>query len=467
VLERIKSVVLLALIAVCVQLTGLFWTRTGTTVPLRIVPVNPTPITDPQAPTSYIDLFAPREIFLHSQPDHYRFLAADPQYQELWQAMQQAVGAARGAERNTSISLKPRTSLDWEKAARESVEFRFSGPVKLSYWWLVASRLSLQKFPDDVYFDRILLPLTEPDLYLMNSRTEQFWSWQWSEQANAATLPGAARVELPLSRRMVEIDLPDGLPVAPGVTLYAQAVLPKMPEIFATLPVNDDNKQAVINQFFSIVPRMQKEEKVEYQEVVETYITARQQVLRLSSSGSIEYTAPPESETQLPTAVEQFERAFNFVLAHGGWAKNIITAGMQPLADAATPGASGHSFEFIQHYNGIPVLDTGPMLRIDVSPQGISRYQRKLYQVEHRGFFEYEVRSAREALQIAQPVLTKPVVDVYLAYYQRPAAYNPAQPFFPQSMYLYPVWVVEQADGQRWFTHAFKLLNDPGLIQGR
>ena len=470
--ERLKTLVLVVLIALSLQLTSLYFLRVHAPTPLMVSPGFLPEVDDEEIPASYIDLFAPHYILAHNRNRHYFLEMQSSQYSQLWEALKDAVDQVKLSDQANDIELSLVSANEWLNMAAVSYEFRYAGPIQLHYWWLTASKATLQKFSEDVCFNRMLIPLGENSLYLANTRTEQIWKWQWSQQANTQFFPNLSQLSPSTAQAARAVRLPEEVALAAGSQLYTLDSAIALPEILATLPINENNKANIVQHFFNIVPRVRKTENLGNGRVVESYITARQQVLALHNSGLLQYTATPEPPpTPTPgtpgtpggTTVEQFEQAFNFVLASGGWPKAAISEGISTISGSTDK--PGHSFRFVQTYNGIPVIDREPTLVVAVEPGGIRSYQRKTYNIIQTGFFRYEVRSAEEALARALPVLQgEKVSDVFLAYYQRAPLLSAERPFYSDPLYLYPVWVIELKNGERILVHAYRLLNDPGLI---
>lgn len=467
-LERLKTLLLLVLIAISFRFTGLYFARVHASAPLLIAPGPSFLVEVPEEdiPASYIDLFSPHYILVHNRGEHYRVDTTEKQYELLWDKLKEAIGEVKNSGQATNPELLAVTVDEWQRQTNYGYEYRFAGNAQLHYWWLTASKATLQKFPDDVYFNRLLVPLDGASMLLQNTYTGQIWKWQWSEASNSSLFTTPSRLALTGAQRVREVPLAKDLAVVPGSQLYAPASNATLPEVLAALPITDVNKDDIVKRFFSIVLRMHKTETLGGGLVRERYITARQQVLDLHNSGLLEYSEKPaELAAGAPggTTIEQFEQVFNFVLARGGWPKGTIGAGMQPIPVGER---TGYRFKFTQLYNGLPVLDFQPTLAIEVVPGGVKNYQRLLYQIIQPGYFQFEVRSLEDALARASSALgTRKICDVYLAYYQRPYYLTEAAPFRTEPMYLYPVWAIELDNGEHLFVHAYKLLNDPGLIE--
>ncbi len=469
-LERCKTLLLLVLIAICIRFTGLYFARVHASTPLFIAAGEappPAELPEQVIPESYIDLFSPHYILVHNRGQHYRLSANENEYARLWEALKGAIDTVKNWNESTTPELQAVPLNEWQHQIAYSYEYRFAGPAQLHYWWLTASKATMQKFPEGIYFNRLLIPLNSNSFYLQNTYTGERWKWQWSTEANRALFPTPDGLDLSETQRVREVKLASGLNGVPGSQIYAPANTIELPEVLATPPITDSNKDAIVKRFFSILPRMHKTETPGGGRVVETYITARQQVLTLHNSGLLTYSEIPAQlapDAPSGTTVEQFEQVFNFVLGRGGgWPKGTIAAGMEPIA---ADDRTGYRFDFMQLYNGLPVLDFEPTLTIEVVPGGVRNYQRLCYNIIQPGYFQFEVRSIESALDRAQTALAgRRISDIYLAYYQRPAFLTEAAPFHSEPMYLYPVWAIELENGERLYVHAYKLLNDPGLIQ--
>lgn len=469
-IERFKSIVLLALIAVCVRLTGLYFARVHASTPLFIAPGESPPFAEgPQQeiPSSYIDLFSPHYILVHNREEHYQVRSNDTQYAQLWETLKEAIGQVKSSGESTNPELQVVPLNEWQRQLQYSLEYRFAGPSQFYYWWLTASKATLQKFPDNVYFNRLLIPLESDSVYLQNTFTGQRWKWRWADTKNGDLFPAPSGLGLSETQRAREAKLASDYKLVPGSQVYAPTSTITLPEVLAALPINESNKANIVKRFFSIVPRVHKTEMPGGGLVKETYITARQQVLTLHNSGLLEYSekpATPSTDSSGHTTVELFEQVFNFVLGRGGgWPKGTIAAGMEPFEVGES---TGYRFRFLQLYNGIPVVDVDPTLAIEVVPGGVRNYQRLCYTLLQPGYFQFEVRSLENAVARAKDELAgRSISDVYLAYYQRPYYLTETAPFQSEPMYIYPVWVIELEDGHQIYVHAYKLLNDPGLIK--
>lgn len=466
-LERFKTVLMLVLIAVGVRFTSMYFARVHASAPLLIAP-GPAFVETPQQeiPASYIDLFKPHYILAHNGNLHYRISANENQYAELWETMKQVIGEVKNSGRAANPELQTVPLNEWERQLNRSYEYRFAGTAQLHYWWLTASKATLQKFPEDIYFNRLLLPLDGASIYLQNTYTGERWRWQWSEESNANLFPKISRLDLKDSQQVLEVSLGAEYDLVADTKLYAPAGTVTLPEILAALPITNDNKAEIVRRFFGIVPRVTRTELQGGGLVRESYITAKQQVLTIENSGLLQYSEKPAdlaTDALGGTTIEQFEQAFNFVLARGGWPKGAINAGMQPISVGER---TGYRFSFLHLYNGLPVIDGKHNLAIEVVPSGVRDYRRLCYNIIQPGYFQFEVRGIEGALERAQDELAgRSINDVYLAYYQRPYYLPEASPFQSEPMYLYPVWTIELENGERLFVHAYKLLNDPGLIK--
>ena len=79
-IERCKSLLLLALIAICIRFTGLYFARVHAP-PLFIAPGESPPfVEDPEhvIPSSYIDLFSPHYVLVHNRESITAFKAMRP-----------------------------------------------------------------------------------------------------------------------------------------------------------------------------------------------------------------------------------------------------------------------------------------------------------------------------------------------------------------------------------------------------
>ncbi|HBK85003.1 MAG TPA: hypothetical protein DDZ53_03120, partial [Firmicutes bacterium] len=194
-IEKIKTGLLIALIAISFRFTALYFARVHASAPLLVVP-GPAFVEEPQAeiPESYIDLFRPHYMLIHNRNEHYRVGLNEEQYDSLWEALKEAVGEAKNSGQATDPELIPVKSVEWQRLSKLSYEYRFAGPIQLHHWWLTASKATLQKFPEEVYFNRLLIPLDEATIYLQNTFTTQVWKWQWVDEANASLFPTLNRL---------------------------------------------------------------------------------------------------------------------------------------------------------------------------------------------------------------------------------------------------------------------------------
>ena len=151
---------------------------------------------------------------------------------------------------------------------------------------------------EDVYFNRLLIPLDSDSIYLQNTYTGQRWKWQWTDESNTALFPTPNRLDLSETQRVQEAKLEPEFSLVAGSQIYAPANAITMPEILATLPINETNKADIVKRFFSIVPRMRRPRPRRASK--ETYITARQQVLTLHNSGLLEYSESRPSRRPMP-----------------------------------------------------------------------------------------------------------------------------------------------------------------------
>lgn len=468
--EKAKSGLLVVLILLSFQLTGMLWSQVRAPSTL-VVSNGGTTVTEvPQG--SYLDLYAPLFIYAHDGSTHYQLSVTDSQYQDVWRKLQAVATKIVAPASAETVSLSS-VGLDaWQRATRNGLEFRFAGQVELNFWWLAASKATLHNFPvSPLFFDRIVIPLDGDAIFFRNLQTNQVWQWQWRTERDAALVPAntlfAAIKDLGLTseQRVRQVAVPDGVAVSPADALWVERRLSTLPEVLATVGFGEADRASIVKQFFSITPRVTKVENTAEGVAIESYITAKQQVLRLYNSGLIEFSDPvKQSGTNWTGITEQFEQALSFIGAHGGWPSSIISAGIRQVGSNKEPS---YQFNFVHMYGGYPLVNVLPStLSVQMTPQGVSSFVRKTYRVLQNGYFRYDVRTPEDALGVAAAGLNgRSITDIYLGYFQRQdITYDPEQPFVCPPMYLYPVWVVELDDGQHLLVHAFQLQNDPGVI---
>lgn len=462
--EKMKTSALLVLILVSLQLTRMFWLQAGAQESLVFLsPATTTPSGD-STPASYLDLYAPLHIYVHAGSAHYQLRTPDRQYGEVWEEVKEALSGVAGANQGEEWEFVQSGLTSWQQAASNAFELRYTGQVELNYWWLAADKSTFYRFGDEpLFFDRILIPKQGNVIYFRNLQTNQFWRWRWSEKDNVELLRDITQLSYSSSQRLRAVQVPEGVAIAPQAGLYVSQRLTALPEIMAAPPYRTADKSGIVRQFFSITPRMPRTETLPNGEVVESFITANQQVLSLSNKGWLRYTETVAQSGQgSSTITQQFEQAFSFIGLHGGWPESILADGIKRI------GAAGYEFSFVQTYQGYPLIDLNPStLAVQVAPDGVKSFFSKTYRILKSGYFPFEIRPAEDVLQAIGPELgNRKVSDIYLGYYQMDfIAMNAEQPFDTDPMYLFPVWVIDLDNGQHLLVHAFNLMNDPGVIR--
>lgn len=486
--ERTKSVTLTILVLLCIQLTSLFWLRTNVSVPLITPPGNVSkPVEDTLVP---MEMLRPLSILIHNQSVKYWLTSDLPAYEELWEKLRNSpAGGTPHADRDVGLdNLEIGLRLDdWLEAitAGPAYEYRFAGPVQLNLWWLTASKSTRQKFEPNLKFNRVLIPEGDPynrHVYFMNTTDQSVWRWQWSSKGNDQYFPNPG--DLALSK------LPDWRQVKPissitandqklSVNLLQGSVMApvghmKLPELRAVLPILDDNRTEIVAGFFNIVPRFLKtDHDLKTGELVETWITSRDQALRLYNTGWLHYTDPVEQPGPGWTTIDlRFLQAIGFISSHSLNSKSsssIITAGMHDVSSEY--GGPAERFDFIQVSSsawGLPIVDVDPTIRVEVAGAGVRMYRSNLYTLLPRSWWypDAKMLTAQQALEIAATSIgRKKVVDLYPAYYQCAYSFTNEKPFFSEQddiMYIPPVWVIELADGSKILVNARS-----GAIEGK
>ncbi len=464
--ERVKTSLLLVLIVVSFQLTRMFWMQVGTQVSLVVSPgvVGPSLPIGETTPASYMDLYAPLHIYVHQGTKHYQLRTPDRHYAAVWSALKSALTQLDGSDSSQAGQFASVGLTEWQKALSNSLEMRYSGPIELNYWWLASGKSSIWRFSEQpLFFDRIVIPLQDNCVFFRNLETDQVWRWQWSTEPNAALLPGTDQLSFDDAQRLEVLQVPEGIAAASYSELYTYRAPIFLPEILVAPPFRTADKPGIIRQFFSITPRVPRTNTLESGEVVESLITAKQQVLSLSNTGRLEYTET-ESGGGSSTITEQFELAFNFIDAHGGWPRAVLADGIKQVGTESL----GYEFSFTQLHQGYPLIDLNPStLKVQVAPDGVKSYLRKIYRIVQPGYFPYEIRSSEQALQaVSEELGSRQVTDIYLGYYQRDfVPMNSEKPFDSDPTYLFPVWVIRLNTREHLLVHAFNLMNDPGVIQ--
>lgn len=460
-LKRLQTPVLALLVIICIYFTSLYFERVHALEPLLVAPGLLAGEVgggeEAISPESYIDFFAPHYILAHQEGRHYRAQPGQEQYELLWQALKAAVAEIEQTSA-PSLNLRETDAAEWLEAQQEAYEYRFAGPQALHYWWSLAQPHSRLKFYGSIYFHRLLVAGQGEYIYLQNTADGRVWKWPGQAGSAASPFPSLGHLVFQRDQEVRQVVLPAGLSGVSG-SLFAAADSFTLPEVLATLPVTEANKADIVKKFFNIVPRVQKTETPGGGHVIENYITARQEVLVLHNSGLLEYSEIPKPPGgSAPAPAGQFGQAYDFVKARGGWPQQVISAGMEARGE-------NYRFDFKQLHGGLPVVDFVPTLAVEMAPGGIQNYQRRLYNLSKPGYFQFEVRAPEDALAQVVPVADgRAVADVYLAYYQRPHFLSEEKAFSSEPMYLYPVWVVEFADGAAYYLHAYMLANDPGII---
>ncbi len=485
-LERAKSLTLTALVLLSIQLTSLFWMRTNVSVPPMLTPgsVNQ-PVADTLVP---MEMLRPLSILIHNQSVKYWLTADLAAYQDLWDKLKDSpAGANPHADRdvgpdNLEVGLR---IDDWMEAAASgsAYEYRFAGPVQLNLWWLTASKSTRQKFQPDLHFNRMLISDGDSHnhyVYFMNTANQSIWRWQWSSKGNDQYFPEPSELalsKLPDWRRVKAIrgvSSDEGqlnIALMPG-SIFAPVGPMKLPELRAVLPILEDNRKEIVAKFFNIIPRFLKaDHNKQTGELVETWITSREQALSLHNTGWLHYTDPVQQLGPGWTTIDlKFLQALGYITSHSLTKKpanSIVIAGMNDVSSVY--GDPAQRFNFIQVSNsawGLPIIDVTPTVQVDVTDHGVRMYKSNLYTLLPRSWYpDAKMLTAEQALQsAAAPIGRRLVVDLYPAYYQCKYGFTSERPFFSEEediMYIPPVWVIELADGSKILVNARS-----GVIEG-
>lgn len=440
--ERVKDLVLTALVITSVLLTGRLWFD-----PSRAyweaeagIEVYSHPATGREGRP----LTDPVRLVVHFGRDrHSVFYPNSAQYQQLWRGVREAVAGAdwTAAAGQTRVS---REELDRARREYPGVELLLADLLPLDTWLeLWGRKPSPGTSPGPALpTNRLFLALgNAPVIYLSVDRGDYYLRIASPGGAELAEMIGRIWSNHP--EPYVEL-LPRGRAVALDQGIYVPARPPSLPSLVPT--GQSGIREELVGSFFvdtSIVRRIREHDGA-------MIYTDGQRGLRMTLTGGIEYTAPLPPGGEGPSVVAAMEEAAEFVARRGGWPADLALAKARGPA-RGEDGVDGEKqrgererveLSYARLWDGIAILGPHPALEMTVTGKGISRFSywgverllpvspRPLPPVERILDVLAQETGGREAMRV--------ISDVYPAFYTR----GPGDGYLAR-----PAWIVEYRDG--------------------
>lgn len=422
-LERIKTALLVLLVAISVFLSLLIWQG----LPPPAAPSSSShlggtfwgPGMDP------LELMVPARIIVHLgegkhsmlYPNSYLF---DRTWQQVLDVLQQL-----GWRQTAELELETADLKEWQEAQEDQgLELIFDFPSNGELWSHVLEYSHTLAF--DRPIKRILLQIgSEPALLLasgpgdalsrlelygdgesLSAALKELSSGEIPEYVRAADTPGAP----------FGIYLPAADPTYPVLRVEGEEIEPKVAagSFFADLSLT-----RCINE----------------RDGATIYSDGRRGV-RVWPEGRVEYNAPEVLKgVRLPLA-QALSRSVRFVTQHGGWFHNMRLAKLEEVSTAAS--GVYYRLAFRQYEYGLPV--SGSQVELELSDRGVASYRREISVPERRaGSNPLSLSELKDSL--ASLVSEgKPVLDVYPGYVLEQDR--------EKVRLLRPVWLVEMQNGR-------------------
>lgn len=419
VLERIKTILLIILVAVSIVLSLLIWEG-------LLPPTTPT-VSPPPGGTFWgpsadpLDLIMPVRIIVHRDQDQHFVLYPDGAlFQRTWQPVLDVLQELGG--RSGEFQLEPADLLKWQQAQAEpSLELIFDWPADGELWSQLLGYSQALTFNRPI--KRMLLQLQpEPALLLasatgdavmrlaLNSDSER-WPALWER---------LAADDLPEYEQLTGAEAPFGL------------YLPVQDLSYPVLRVEGERMEpsVVAGSFFadlSLTRCINERDGA-------TIYTDGRRGLRVWPAGRVEYNAPELLPGVLLPQDQTLSRAVRFVTQHGGWSDNMRLARLEEAA----LGSAGvfYRLAFRRYEYGLPV--SGFQVELDLSGRGVAAYRREIaVPVRHGSLIRLSAAELKGRLEslVAE---NQPVTDVYPGYVLEQDR--------DVSRRLRPVWLLERPD---------------------
>lgn len=445
-LERAKTVLLVALIISSLTLTGQMWMANYSAQ--QPGPPN----TDLKQPEP-LEVLSPTAIHVHTDRGSRLFSPGDPVYTASWRHFRTLVSGAAAL-----TDLKVATQVEWERALRAgSVELKLGGQVQLRMW-LEALAVQPSGLSPEHSVDRVMVSRYANHVYFLNTRQGKYYVW---ENASISNQPSKVREETIKHLDWVA-QQKTGQAIRQLTTAYrskaaAWVYVPSSPGAWPQLLVSHEKgrSQQLANSFFpdlSLVRRVgERDGRIS--------LTDGLRHVYLHADGTVQYvattwfTSNPDTIYSYSTAA--LNKSLSFVARFGGWPEEVKLSLMEIQPKQGQEVAKIH-FEFIPyagfsvqgiaHY--VPVVSWRQQIALTINEKEVSDYQRSLYHPIRDGASPTQIIAAESALRAIEKSLIPGVLitDVYLGYYQR----DIDQP----EEFLYPVWVIEQGE-ERLMVNAF------------
>ena len=430
--EKIKTIILIFLVALSVVQTGLLWFG-GRPLPAA----NLSPAEDPiqlGLAKETIDLLIPIRALVALEEGNFALLEPDtPIFQEAWAQLMDKI------EQEELWLLSP----SWEPAPEPP------DPTVPGTWqWEFPLALSLDHWQDLLRYEAgdggtapalAKLILTPDGEAYVGDEGGNYYPWKLQLKLplpNAEGLPLYRQPEL------------EGFAFAPGIYVpVEELLLPTLEATVETLPA-----ETVASTFFvdmSLVRKIkERDEAVIY--------TDGQRALRLYPSGKLEYNFPSlQEKTDTLSFLTAWERSRLFVEQHGGWPPEIRAG---EIAGEVHDGAQHFRLNYYQYHKGIPLCLPEPALSLYVNSGGVVAYER-LVVTPYPAASPRPLVDPMDLLAVALEDKEKEeetlVTGISLAYFGRPEG--------GREYLLEPVWIIE-IDGEQIFYAAQtgKAFSPPG-----
>lgn len=421
-LERIKTVLLIVLVAISIWLSWLIWEG----LPLPAAPSSSPPLggtfwgpsIDP------VELMIPARIIVHlGEGRHSILYPNDVAFDQTWHLVLDMLQQL-GGRRSEDLKLKTAELHEWQETQESpGLELVFDFPADGELWGYVLDYSEGLDFNRGI--KRILLQAQPTPVLLLASE----------DGDTCARLKFAGHNEnlQALLEQLSSSNLPDyieleDIPVTPfGIYIPKQDL--SYP-LLRTKVENIDPKVAA-GSFFADLSLTRC---INERDGATIYSDGRRGV-RVWPEGRVEYNAPEVLYGVHLPLTQALNRVVRFVTQHGGWFPNVRLAQAEEIT-----AASGEFYRlaFRQYEFGLPVFS--PQIELDLSDRGVASYRREILVSERQvGSDSLSVTELKNNL-ISLAAEGKSVSDVYPGYLieHKDVAGG----------LLYPVWMVEMKDGR-------------------
>ncbi|MGI6128526.1 MAG: hypothetical protein ACOYEO_00350 [bacterium] len=421
-LERVKTGLLIVLVAASAYLSLLIWQ------------VLPPPVTAGSSPPvggtfwgpgiDVVELMKPARIIVHLGPDSHTVLyPGTALFNRAWRPVLDALQQLGGRWSNQPMLLLS-DAKNWQAAQQgPGLELVFEFPANLDLWGQVLGyeQVLTTNWP----IKRIqLVDQPEPKLIFASPEGDSFASLE---------LPsGDVKLE-PFFENALINELPSYEHITDVPTSPFGLFLPKQDLSLPILEISGQrvDPQVVAGSFFADLSLTRR---INERDAATIYSDGRRGV-RVWPEGRVEYSAPEVLQgVRLPWS-QALMRSVRFVTQHGGWFPTMRLAHLQETAVG-----QGHVFyrlAFRQYEQGLPIVSLPA--RLELSDRGVASYEREIWALKQTSAKQIlTVTAAKEGL--AALPSQQEVSDVYPGYV--------IEPDLKSSSFLQPVWLVEQPDGR-------------------